>query len=87
MMTSRQLTLARHALGLGKGNTVSYRRHFVAGPGHADYAEWIVMETAGNATRREAIWAPKGEVMFLITRKGAEQTLRPGESLSVKDFP
>lgn len=78
-MTARQITLARHALGLDGQRTVSFRNRFVAGPGHTDYPEWMAMATTGHARRRDDF--------FWLTRQGAELALRPGERLDPEDFP
>jgi hypothetical protein len=87
-MTPRQIELARHALGLTKpGIKCSYRKHFCAGPGHADYDEWVKMVADGNAVQRKNIEHFGGDDLFHLTPAGAMAALRPGESLDHEDFP
>jgi hypothetical protein len=86
-MTQKQIELIRHALGLGRGHTVSYRRYFVAGGGHEDHEDWLAMERDGCAIQRKFSVLPAGDVLFIVTRKGAEAALQPGESLCAEDFP
>lgn len=86
-MTPRQIELARHALGLRPGCLVSYRNRFLAGPGHPDYADWQAMVAAGQAKRLESEYLPPGDVLFLLTRAGAEAALLPGDVLNSEDWP
>ena len=86
-MTPRQIELARHALGLRPTRLISCRNHFVAGPGHPDYRDWMVMVAAGQASRRENKHLPPGDVMFHLTRAGAEAALLPGDILNPEDWP
>lgn len=87
-MTSAQITLARHALGLPNKRGVSYRRHFVCGLGHTDHPDWLAMVEAGYATRRDGSTVPfGGDDLFHITAAGAVLALEPGESLDAEDFP
>lgn len=87
-MHGYHIELARHALGLTKGRTVSFRMHFVAGKGHHDHAAWMEMVAAEDATRVDgAKLHYGGDDLFLLTQKGAEKALRPGEELSEEDFP
>lgn len=78
-MTPRQRELVRHALGLPNDRGVSYRRHFVAGPGHTDYLDWVALMLRGDAVGAGAT--------FLVTRQGAVKAVDAGESLSLEDFP
>lgn len=80
-MTPRQIALARHALGLTASCLVSFRNHFVAGPGHDDYGDWVSMVVTGHAWRRKSKLLPPGEAMFHLTRAGAEAALLPGDKL------
>lgn len=80
-MTPRQIALARHALGLTASCLVSYRNVFVAGPGHDDYGDWMHMVAGGFAIRRESKVLPPGDVLFHLTRAGAEAALLPGDRL------
>lgn len=87
-MTDRQIELARHALGLGNGRRQSYRNYFTAGVGHNDYEEWLEMSRIGAAIRRDGrrlIFG--GDDLFHLTRAGAEQALRSGETLDPEHFP
>lgn len=86
-MTSRQIELARHALGLRPGRLVTYRNHFCAGPGHADFADWETMVAAGFAVKRESKVLPPGDVMFHLTPAGAERALKVGDVLDPADWP
>lgn len=85
-MTPAQIELARHALGLGNGRSVSYRNRFVCGLDHWDYADWQSMSDHGLAKR----YGPKqifgGDYCFILTREGAEMALKPGERLDAEDF-
>lgn len=87
MMTERQIELARHALELTRSHLVSFRNHFCAGPGRDDFADWEAMVTAGFAEKRENKYLPPGDVMFHLTRAGAEQALKPGDVLNPEDWP
>jgi hypothetical protein len=86
-VSERQIALARHALGLDGRHTVSYRNRFVAGPGHDDYADWMAMVEAGDATRRDGATVPfGGDDIFYLTIEGATKALRKGERLDPEDF-
>lgn len=85
-MTPRQIELARHALGLRQRTMVSHRNHFVAGPGHADYDEWEHMVIEGYARARSSSVLPAGDVLFHLTRAGAEAALLPGDVLDPEDW-
>jgi hypothetical protein len=86
-MNERQIELARHALGLRPTRLMTYRNNFVAGPGHADYPDWEAMVAAGFAVKRQNKMLPPGDVMFHLTRAGAELALRPGDVLNPEDWP
>ncbi|MCW5705463.1 MAG: hypothetical protein KIT82_23130 [Bradyrhizobium sp.] len=85
-MTPRQIELARHALGLRPGTLVSYRNNFCAGPGHDDFEEWEAMVAAGFARKRSSAFLPPGDVLFHLTRAGAERALLPGDVLDPEDW-
>lgn len=85
-MTDRQIDLARHALGLRPARLVTHRNHFCAGPGHADFGEWEAMVAAGFAVKRESKALPPGDVMFHLTRAGAERALKAGDVLNPEDW-
>lgn len=86
-MTPRQIALARHALGLTASCLVSHRNRFLAGPGHPDYGDWQAMVAAGQASRLESPYLPPGDVMFHLTRAGAEAALMPGDCLDPEEWP
>lgn len=86
-MTEDQRELARHALGLGGKSKVSYRNHFVTGPGASDHPHWMQMVEAGLAWRREGSELSGGDDLFGLTLKGAQAALKPGEHLCFEDFP
>jgi hypothetical protein len=88
LMTSKQIELARHALGLKAGNIVSFRNSFVTGPGSSDYPHWVDMVEAGDALNfgnRNMLFG--GDYLFCLTFQGASKALRQGESLDGEDFP
>lgn len=86
-MTPEQIELARHALGLGNGRLVSYRNHFVTGPGHSDYDNWTAMVASHMATRRKGSALTGGDDIFYLTPAGAKAALKRGERLDPEDFP
>ena len=79
--------LARHALGLVDGRKVSYRNHFVCGPGHQDFEEWERMVAIGDAAKFDRRKLFGGDYLFKLTFKGARSVLREGERLDPEDFP
>jgi hypothetical protein len=84
-MTMEQIELARHALGLTRRQK-SFRNRFWAAKGHQDYENWMEMANCGNAEFSDSpLWG--GDRMFRLTRQGAQQTLKDGESLCMEDFP
>ena len=87
IMTVRQMNLARHALGLPNRRRTSYRNHFVAGPGHTDYDDWVALVRAGLATRRKGSPITGGDDVFYLTRDGAKAALNDRERLDPEDFP
>jgi hypothetical protein len=80
-LTDKQLQLARHALGLPNRDGISYRNHFCAGRGHADFNDWSEMVTAGLARRRGGNSLSGGDDVFWLTRDGATAALDRGETL------
>ncbi len=84
-MTNRQRALVRHALGLPNEHAVSYRRHFVAGPGHTDFRDWHDLVANGDAVAGTARFRD-GNTTFLVTRQGAIRALEEGERLDQEDF-
>lgn len=98
-MNTRQIALARHALGFqGGDNKRSYRNRFYISTRSTDFAAWEAMRAAGDAERHEAtrVNTVDGQAItevipdqfhFCMTRQGAEKALGPGESLCPEDFP
>jgi hypothetical protein len=90
-MTPRQISLARHALGLKDNRKVSYRNYFSVGSGAPDYDDWMEMVRQGNAVRRigptQAGTLFGGDDIFHLTRSGATSVLKEGEGLDPEDFP
>lgn len=86
-MTPRQIELARHALGLPNQTRRSYRNHFIAGPGHSDFDEWVAMVAEGEARRRAGSQLSGGDDVFWLTENGARKALKPREGLCPEDFP
>lgn len=87
-MNSKQIELARHALGLATGQLRSYRNHFVAGLGHSDYDDWMEMVENKDAIHRDGSKLPfGGDDAFHLTPQGAVSALRVGERLDPEDFP
>lgn len=86
-MTPRQEELARHALGLPNKRRQSYRNHFVAGPGHTDYTDWMVLVAQDLAKRRGGSPLSGGDDVFWLTSAGAGAVLKKGERLDQEDFP
>ena len=87
-MEPDQMELGRHALGFQRpGQRVSYRNHFVAGPGHDDYETWMKMVRLGFATRRATPAGYGGDDIFRLTLNAAKACLRGNERLDLEDFP
>ncbi|SNT40898.1 hypothetical protein SAMN05421763_11528 [[Luteovulum] sphaeroides subsp. megalophilum] len=86
-MLDKHKALARHALGLSDLNTRIYRNRFVTGPGSDDYEEWMHMVGEGMARRFKGSALSGGNEVFILTRKGAQAALNPGETLDAEDFP
>lgn len=86
-LTDKQRGLARHALGLDGQRRVSYRNHFVAGPGHDDYVDWKGMVEIGAAIRKPGNALTGGDEIFYLTWAGANAAKRKTERLDTEDFP
>ncbi|MGI4811916.1 MAG: hypothetical protein ACRYGG_01035 [Janthinobacterium lividum] len=87
-LTKRQTALARHALGLPNERRHAFRNWFVAGPGHADYDDWMAMTGLGYAVRRDGRQQPfGGSHLFRLTRAGAGAALLARESYDPLNFP
>lgn len=88
-MTPRQIELARHALGLDGKRKMSYRNHFVTGPGpgNDDHPQWLAMVEAGDAVKRRGSVLTGGDDLFRLTLQGARAALCGKERLNPEDFP
>lgn len=86
-MDKEQTKLARHALGLTGGKKMSYRNHFVTGPGSPDYEAWAHMVASGHAWRQAGNEMTGGDDLFGLTLAGARSVLLKGETLCLEDFP
>lgn len=85
-MTSHQIDLGRHALGLPNRRRKSYRNHFIAGTDHDDYADWMKMVEEDNAFRTNGGQLSGGDFVFRMTNQGALACLKPWERLDREDF-
>ena len=85
-MTDEQIELARHALGLPNKRNRSYRNHFVASAGHADFNNWADMVEKGFARSRKGSQLSGSDPVFWLTWAGASRALRRGELLDPDDF-
>lgn len=88
-LTEKQIKMARHALGLDGRRRVSYRNHFVTGPGpgNNDHAQWTAMVEIGCAVKRRGNQLTGGDDLFRLTPAGARAVLRKGERLDAEHFP
>ena len=94
-MTDKQISLARHALGIDNarargGWKRTYRNRYCAGYGSKNWWRWMLMVWRGWAVHHPALnthgvtWA--GD-FFHLTREGALLALRKRERLCSDDFP
>jgi hypothetical protein len=83
-LTSEQIEMSRHALGLTEGRTTSYRNHYAAGLGTTQEAAWDDLARQGYALRGDDGIAIVG---FCLTFAGASAVLNDGETLDREDFP
>lgn len=81
-MTTYQIQLARHALGLDGLRKTSYRNRFMASPDQPNHRAWENMVRDGNAQR-----AVSKQAVYYLTLAGARAALREGEHLDREDFP
>ena len=82
-MTSDQIDLARHALGLPNIRNKSYRNRFYAGERNPDYATWCDMVAAGWARGK----SDGNLTFFWLLENGAKLALVGSETLDPEDFP
>ncbi len=86
-MTPRQRELARHALGLDGVRKAAYRNHFVAGPGHDDYDDWVAMVTVGLAVKKTSLPGYGGDDLFWLKAEAGYLACDPGETVTGVLFP
>jgi len=83
MLTSKQLGVLRHALGVGNdGAGNAYRNHFCAGPGHDDYETCQSLVATGLMTRREGTQITGGDPVFYATDAGRQAAIAPPPALT-----
>lgn len=87
MLSHKQKSLARHALGLDGKQKVSYRNRYCAVIGTEDCDEWLKMAKEGYASGNTNKHLPLGTLNFYLTSKGALLALEEREMLSSEDFP
>lgn len=73
--TSAQIGIMRHALGISQG-TKEYRNHYVAGEGHQDWQDLLILETELLIRRvKTPGWMHKkydiaDDIVFMVTNEG-----------------
>ena len=84
-LTSKQIGMARHALGLPNPQNMTYRNHYCIGKGGAEYEAWEDLVRQGLAVK--APGEGKGWVgdFFYLTLAGARAVLKPQEHISRED--
>lgn len=71
VLTTEQLHVLRHALGVGSAGTGrAYRNHFVTGAGGADHALCTSLVAAGMMTRHAGSALSGGDDIFTVTDCG-----------------
>lgn len=85
MITAKQTTLARHALGLNDArHKQSYRNWYVT---NAPHPEWEDLVTKGYAYREIEHGDSAQWIFYKMTSRGARAVLKKGETLDKEDFP
>jgi len=70
-ITTAQLAMLHHALGVDPRKRTPYRNHYVAGPGHYAQPDLEVLESAGLMQRgRTPGFCDPGDVIYHCTDKG-----------------
>jgi hypothetical protein len=82
-LTSEQLDVARHALGLDIRHRKSYRNRYV---GEDPAFREMVAIGAAQVKECKNNQPTGGHPYFWLTLEGATASLRPHESLDMKDF-
>lgn len=80
-LTPKQRDLIRHAIGLSAHSKITYRNHFVIGPGSEDYGVWMELVSKGLAKRADGSAISGGMDVFWATREAALAVRRPDEHL------
>lgn len=76
MVTTRQIGLLHHTLGLNERTREPYRNHFVVGPGHHDMPDLLALEAAGLMERaRRPGFLDGGDIVFRVTDAGIARAL------------
>jgi hypothetical protein len=84
MMTTEQMAMARHALGLPNESGQSYRNRYFTSCGSVTEREWDELVKSGLAVREKG----GGKLAhFYLTDAGARMVIAPGETLDPEDFP
>lgn len=84
MMTTEQIAMARHALGLPNESGQSYRNRYFTSSGSVIEREWEELVKSGAASREKG----GGKLAhFYLTEVGAREVLARGETLDPEDFP
>lgn len=84
MMTTEQIAMARHALGLPNESGQSYRNRYFTSAGSVIEREWEELVQTGMAAREKG----GGKLAhFYLTEAGARSALGQGETLDPEDFP
>ncbi len=68
-LSSTQLQILRHSLGLTRGKDM-YRNHFVTGEGSLDHPDCMALVEMGLMTRRSGNELSGGDDVFRVTDTG-----------------
>lgn len=76
-VTTEQLALLHHTLGLRPDRRAPFRNHYVAGPGHYAMDDLQALESAGLMVRgRTPGFCDPTDVVYLVTEQGKSLALR-----------
>jgi len=68
--TVEQMKLLKHTLGLDNEKS-DYRNHFVAGPGHTDMPDLLILEEEGMMYRAKTpAWIHEKDILFMASNEG-----------------
>lgn len=83
-MTTEQIAMARHALGLPNESGQSYRNRYFTSSGSVIEREWEELVKSGMAAREKG----GGKLThFYLTEAGARAAIARSETLDPQDFP